>query len=172
MWFSNIHMMVLLCSFITHKKSEMKYTSLILLATFLMSFTIWQADFKSAKKISKDRHLLVLLNFSGSDWCGPCIRMKREIFADSLFLKMSDTSVVMYNADFPRMKKNILDKKITKENEELADKYNPEGKFPYTLLINEDGKVIKSWDGFPEEDAAKFTQEVSKIANAYHNTEK
>ncbi|MBS1733393.1 MAG: thioredoxin family protein, partial [Bacteroidetes bacterium] len=73
-----------------------------------MSFTIWQPDFETAKKLAKEKHQLILLNFSGSDWCGPCIRMHREIFGNDEFIKMADSSLIMVNADFPRMKKNKL----------------------------------------------------------------
>jgi len=144
----------------------MKSVSLILLCIVSMSFTIWQTDFEKAKQIAKDKHQLILLNFSGSDWCGPCIRMRSDIFDSPAFSKMADAELVMVNADFPRMKKNQLDKQLKKQNEALADKYDPEGKFPFTLLLDASGKIIHTWDGLPEKDGPKFAQEVKSICDA------
>ncbi len=130
-----------------------------------MSFTSWEPDFDTAKQIAKDKHELILLNFSGSDWCGPCIRMRKEIFDNDTFLKMADSSLVMVNADFPRSKKNQLSGNTQKQNNKLADKYNPDGKFPLTLLLDADGKVLKTWDGFPDEDAAQLAVQINNIRN-------
>jgi thioredoxin-related protein len=139
---------------------------IIALGLTLSSFTGWQNSFEKARQIAKEKHQLILLNFSGSDWCGPCIRMKKEIFGSQVFSVMADTSLVMYNADFPRNKKNQLDKTVQKQNESLADKYNPEGKFPLTLLLNADGKIIKTWDGLPNENAEQFSKLVKHICDA------
>ena len=130
-----------------------------------MSFTTWESDFIKAKQIAKEKNHLILLNFSGSDWCGPCMRMKKEIFEDKNFLAMADSNLVLFNADFPRNKRNKLAGSIIKQNEELADKYNPEGKFPFTLLLNAEGKIISSWDGLPNENALKFTNRLKIICD-------
>jgi thioredoxin-related protein len=131
-----------------------------------MSFVIWQPDFEKAKQIAAVKHQLILLNFSGSDWCGPCMRMRKEIFENETFSKMADTSLILVNADFPRKKKNQLDKLIKKQNEDLANKYNPGGKFPFTLLLEASGKVIKSWDGLPKENAEQFAKLVKTTCDA------
>lgn len=144
----------------------MKKACFILLGWALMSFTAWEPDFNTALKTAKEKHRYVLLNFSGSDWCGPCKRMHAEIFADKTFLAMADSSLIMVNADFPRNKKNQLGSEIRKQNEWLADKYNPKGKFPFTLLLDADGKVIRSWDGLPNTTAAGFATEISHICDA------
>jgi thioredoxin-related protein len=117
-------------------KKKMKSLSLLSIGFACMSFGIWQPDFQSAQQIAKEKHQLILLNFSGSDWCGPCMRMRKEIFMSPAFSSMADTTLVMVNADFPRMKKNQLSKPVKKQNEWLADKYNPEGKFPFTVLLD------------------------------------
>ena len=68
---------------------------------------------------------------------------------------------------FHAIRRTSQTKLIKKQNESLADKYNPEGKFPYTLLIDPSGKVVKAWDGMPDEDAAKFSAEVKAICDAH-----
>lgn len=139
---------------------------LLIFSITTMSFSPWQANFETAKKIAKEKHEFILLNFSGSDWCGPCMRLRKEILDNEVFTKMADTTLVLVNADFPRNKKNQLDAQTRKQNDALADKYNPDGKFPLTLLLNADGKVIKTWDGLPDETAEQFSEEVENICYA------
>jgi hypothetical protein len=93
--------------------------------------------------------------------------MKKEIFEDPAFSKMADSSLVMVNADFPRNKKHQLAKDIQHQNELLADRYNPQGNFPYTLILDEDGKVLKSWNGLPEENGEAFAAEVKNICDQH-----
>lgn len=133
------------------------------------AFTQWQPDFATACKTAKEKHQLILLNFSGSDWCIPCIRMRKEIFDTKDFLQMADTTLVMYNADFPRNKKNALAKTRKEQNDSLAEKYNPEGKFPFTLLLNSDGKVITTWDGYPDHTPEQFTRLIKKLCDGNKN---
>ncbi|WP_316785228.1 thioredoxin family protein [Pedobacter frigiditerrae] len=128
--------------------------------------TKWEPNFETAKKTAKEKNELILLNFSGSDWCGPCIRMHKEIFDDAAFSKMAEQNLVMVNADFPRNKKNQLPANIKKQNEALADQYNPTGKFPYTVLLNAEGKVIKAWEGLPDETPNQFTAAIKQICDA------
>lgn len=130
-----------------------------------MSFSKWQPDFSKAKEIAKEKHELILLNFSGSDWCGPCMRLRKEIFESDVFTKFADNNLVLVNADFPRNKKNQLDAETVKQNDALADKYNPEGKFPYTLLLDANGKILKTWEGLPDESADEFSDEVKSICD-------
>ena len=144
----------------------MKNLLLVALYFIITSFTRWEADLATALQTAKEKHCLVLVNFSGSDWCGPCIRMRNEIFESDAFSKMAEDNLVLVNADFPRNKKNQLSKLLVKQNEMLADKYNPNGLFPYTVLINAAGKAIKAWDGLPKENAAQFTIEVKAICDA------
>jgi hypothetical protein len=72
------------------------------------------------------------------------------------------------NADFPRAKKSQLSKEQQKANELLADRYNPEGKFPLTLIMDAEGKVVKVWEGYPGITAEAFVQEVQIATNDQH----
>ena len=141
-----------------------------LLIAFLLPFTMavtgWYTNFDEAKETAKKEHRYILLNFSGSDWCGPCIHMHKEIFESAAFTQLADKSLVLLNADIPRMKKNQLPGKQQEQNNALADKYNPKGNFPYTLLLDADGKIIKDWNGFPNTTAEGFTQQVKTIIDS------
>ena len=138
----------------------MKVNLLILLPLLIISFTNWHGDLNEAEIIAQKEHKFILLNFSGSDWCGPCIRMRKEIFESENFREMADTELILVNADFPRMKKNQLPASQEKLNDEMADKYNPKGIFPYTLLLNSNGKVLQTWEGLPNESTDDFIIDV------------
>ncbi|MFA6152225.1 MAG: thioredoxin fold domain-containing protein [Chitinophagaceae bacterium] len=137
----------------------------ILLCSF-SSDSAWQTDFLQAQKKAQTEHKYILLNFSGSDWCGPCMRMKKEIFSSKDFIDFSERNLVLINADFPRLKKNQLNKAQQKANDELAERYNQTGVFPCTLLLDANGKVIKVWDGFQKQGAALFTSEINQLIGA------
>lgn len=138
----------------------------LLLISLMMVFTgnvTWLGDFNTAKTEAAEKHKLILINFSGSDWCGPCIRLRKEILESSTFENYAADHLILVRADFPRQKKNQLSKEQIKLNEALADKYNAEGKFPFTLLVDETGKVIKTWDGFPNETPDQFVADISAV---------
>jgi thioredoxin-related protein len=137
---------------------------LLLLAPFLLfSSNTWLFNLDDARVVARKEHKYILLNFSGSDWCGPCIRMRKEIFESEVFKKMADTQLVLVNADFPRNKKNQLSPEQQKINDETADKYNPKGEFPFTLILNSEGRILKSWVGLPDQTAELFTVEVRNV---------
>src|ERR1700761_5482856 len=117
----------------------MKLLAICMLFIFNPTVT-WLGNFDDAKVEAAKDHKLILINFSGSDWCGPCIRERKEIFETAAFENFASEHLVLVRADFPRQKKNQLSKEQAKLNEDLADRYNSEGKFPYTLLVDENGK--------------------------------
>lgn len=143
----------------------------LLFISLILGLTInvnWLGDFNEATAEAAKSHKYILINFSGSDWCGPCIRERKEILENEVFEKYASEHLVLVRADFPRQKKNQLSKEQIKKNETLADKYNPEGKFPYTILVDEHGKVVKDWDGFPNESPEAFVNQIassSGVAN-------
>lgn len=136
---------------------------LITLLFILPGSLSWMNNFTQAQQQAKTTHQQILVNFSGSDWCGPCIRLRKEILESEAFEIYAKTHLVLVRADFPRQKKNQLSADQIKLNENLAEKYNPDGKFPYTLLLDENGKVLKSWDGYPNQTPEKFVQEITSI---------
>ncbi len=136
---------------------------LLLTTIFQFSFSTWLFNLEDARIIAGKEHKCILLNFSGSDWCGPCIRMRKDIFESEVFRKMADTQLVLVNADFPRNKRNQLSTDQQKINDEMADKYNPKGEFPLTLILNSEGRILRSWEGLPDQTAELFTEEVRNV---------
>jgi thioredoxin-related protein len=141
----------------------------ILFVTLLLSITMgteWLTNFETAKATALKEDKYILLNFSGSDWCAPCIKLKQEVFESETFKTLAVEKLVLVRADFPRAKKNQLSEELKRHNEALAEKYNPEGKFPFTLLLDSNGKIVKKWDGYVFASQDKLIEEISKAVAA------
>ncbi len=124
---------------------------------------VWVNNLADAKDAAKKEHKFILLNFSGSDWCIPCMKLRAGIFNSDAFMKYAKDNLVLVNADFPRNKKNELSQDQQKENDALAAKYNPEGKFPFTILLDSEGNKLKVWDGYYSQGPANFVDEITAV---------
>lgn len=131
----------------------------------LLTIPDWLTDFAAAQQEAQQKHKLILISFSGSDWCGPCIKMKNEVYESEAFAAVADKRLVLVRADFPRAKKNQLPKDQVKLNEALAEKYNPSGKFPFTVLTDENGTVVKTWDGYAFGSQDTFMNQLKEAVN-------
>jgi thioredoxin-related protein len=146
----------------------MKILSALLSISLLVSPVKWYTNFNDAKTEAVKTDKLILLNFSGSDWCSPCIQLKKNIFDSEAFVDFAAENLVLVNADFPRQNKHKLSPEQKKLNESLAEKYNPDGKFPYTLLMTADGRILHHWDGLPELSAKQFVDVIKQHMDANH----
>ncbi|MBV9989088.1 MAG: thioredoxin family protein [Chitinophagaceae bacterium] len=143
----------------------MRTIAALCLLAGLSSFTGWKTNMTEARQEAATRHKYILLNFSGSDWCVPCMQMHREIFENPAFQTFAEQSLVLVNADFPRQKKNQLSRQQQQENEALADRYDNTGVFPLTVLLDENGKVLKQWEGNPGISADRFIAAVKAVTD-------
>ncbi len=139
--------------------------TLVLLLFFIIPFQ-WEPNFEQAKKLAKEKNELILLNFSGSDWCVPCIGLRQEFLEKTAFSEFANKNLILVNADFPRKKKNIATPQQITQNEALAEKYNINGVFPLTLLLNSEGKVLKKWEGKPKVSVEKWIEEIQAVCEA------
>jgi len=144
----------------------MKLSVLLIALYVLLASSEWLTDFNKAQQEAAQNHKVILLNFSGSDWCIPCIRLRKDIFESPAFSAFADSALILANADFPRQKKNRLSEELVKQNDALAEKYNPNGLFPLTLLLTADGKIIKSWEGNPGLKTDDFINEIRNACNS------
>ena len=92
-----------------------------------------------AKELKKD----VLVDFSGSDWCGWCIKLDQEVFSKPEFLEAATKDYVLCVLDFPRKPENVakIPENLQKANRELMEKYGVQG-FPTVLIMTADGNII------------------------------
>ncbi len=146
----------------------MKLLFSLLIMSSLHTIT-WSTDFDKAKEEAAKSHKLIVLSFSGSDWCIPCMRLHKEIFESDVFKRYAEDNLVLVNADFPRLKRNQLSKQQVKINEALAERYNPRGSFPLTLLLDASGKVLRQWQGYPNESPDNFINEMDGGVHAINN---
>lgn len=114
----------------------------------LLSFSAfaqdWQTNIDTAKALAKKGNHNIILVFQGSDWCAPCIKLDKEIWSTAKFQELAKNHFVMLQADFPKRKKNQLSDSQTAHNGKLAEKYNPNGYFPYVVVLSPEGKVLGS----------------------------
>ena len=102
----------------------------------------WQPSFEIAQTKAKHENKPVLLVFSGSDWCAPCIKLDQNIWASTPFKTHAKTAYSLYKADFPRKKQHQLAPAFIEQNQKLAERYNPKGHFPLVLVLNSEGQVL------------------------------
>lgn len=102
----------------------------------------WESSYSSAQEISKAGGKPLLLVFSGSDWCIPCMKLERNIWESEAFKSYAKENLILYRADFPQKKKNKLTDELTNSNQELAEKYNTNGYFPLVVLLDFKGKIL------------------------------
>lgn len=79
----------------------------------------WITDFAQAQKEAANRKVPILANFSGSDWCGWCIRLDEEVFSKPEFKAYAEKNLVLFVADFPQGKPQADGIKL--QNQKLAD---------------------------------------------------
>ena len=116
----------------------------MLLIASVVNAQEWQTDLATALKISKEKEQRIVLVFSGSDWCAPCIKLEKEIWESEEFRTYAKDHFVLLRADFPRKKKNKISKEQQEKNNKLAEKYNTNGYFPFVVVLNSKGEVLGS----------------------------
>ena len=135
----------------------------LLLSCFLffsfipMNAQNWLTDINEAQKIATEKNQKIILVFQGSDWCAPCIKLDTEIFSTPEFIEYSKKNYVMLKADFPRKSKNKLDKDQQEKNNQLAEKYNKRGYFPYVVVLDNNNKVLGS-TGYKKASPAEYIE--------------
>ncbi|QCX00861.1 thioredoxin family protein [Aggregatimonas sangjinii] len=118
---------------------------LILFALFLSAIAVaqsWETGYDEALSLAEETDRPLIVVFSGSDWCAPCIKLEREIWQAKDFQEYAAGHFVLYRADFPKKKKNRLSEELSRENGELSDKFNPNGYFPLVVLVNSKEQVL------------------------------
>lgn len=99
----------------------------------------WLENYAEALAAAKQLKRPVLIDFTGSDWCGWCIRLDREVFSQKAFIKYAKRDLVLLKLDFPQRKK--LSEALQKQNMELAKKFGIRG-FPTIVIVDAEGKEI------------------------------
>ncbi|PKP44959.1 MAG: thioredoxin family protein [Bacteroidetes bacterium HGW-Bacteroidetes-12] len=147
---------------------KLKFMAMVLvLAASLTSFTdnensAWLTNYNEAIKKAKTENKLILMDFSGSDWCANCIRLEKSVFQTEAFKTYAKDKFILLNVDFPMKAKNKLSPELTKQNAELAKKYNNDGQFPTVIILNSDEKVLAK-TGYIEGGAEVYINHLNKL---------
>ncbi len=99
----------------------------------------WLTDLPKAEAKAKAENKLVMMDFTGSDWCPWCIKLDKEVFSTPEFIKYADKNVVPVQVDFPRSKTQSAE--LKQANQELQKKYKIEG-YPTVVVLDKDGKKV------------------------------
>ncbi len=116
----------------------------------------WSTDLDKALADAKAGKKSVLVEFTGSDWCPPCIAMRKHVFSKKEFVQAASKNFILVELDFPK-----ADKALSEKNKPLAEKYKIEG-FPTVILLNSEGKEFNRFfaSEFPKtEDFLKHLDE-------------
>ena len=105
----------------------------------------WDEDFEAGKTTAEKSGKLILLAFSGSDWCGWCVKMEKEIYSDKKFISEAKKKFVLLMIDNPQ-NKSILSPLAAKQNGDLTRKYNVRG-FPSTVIVRPSGEEVRRFGG-------------------------
>lgn len=130
-----------------------------LLASVALAAEGWMTDYDEALKLAKKEGKTVLLDFSGSDWCGWCIRLDKEVFSKKEFKEFAEDNLVPVLIDFPAKKKQPAE--IKEQNAKLQKKYGIRG-YPTVILLNAEGKKIAQ-TGYRKGGAEKYVEHLKEM---------
>jgi protein disulfide-isomerase len=99
----------------------------------------WSDDYAKSLELAKAGKKMVLLDFTGSDWCGWCMKLDREVFSKQKFKEYAKANLVLVEVDFPRAK--YQSKKLKEQNEALSKQHNIQG-YPTIIVLNFEGKKV------------------------------
>jgi len=119
----------------------------------------WTTNYEQGQQEAQAGHKLVLLNFTGSDWCGWCKLLDQEVFSQPQFKDYASKNLVLVEVDFPK-RKPIADA-IKNQNLQLAIRYQVQG-FPTIVVLNGDGKLVGEL-GYMEGGPAVFIAQLERI---------
>ena len=117
-------------------------------------------DYKKAQQEAKAGNKFLLLDFTGSDWCGWCKKFDREILLQPEFKDYARNNLVIVELDFPRAKSQTPE--LRKQNRELAQQYEIVG-FPTIVVLNADGQKLWRYDGYFPDGPAAFIAQLQKL---------
>jgi thioredoxin-related protein len=109
-------------------------------------------DLNAAIARAGAEHKLVLLDFTGSDWCGPCMALHKELFALPEFHSYAESNLVFFAVDFPS--KYRLSSESAATNDFLAAKFSVSA-FPTLIMLDGSGNKIWQQVGFTPGTAPK-----------------
>ncbi|PYJ71089.1 MAG: hypothetical protein DME76_03230 [Verrucomicrobia bacterium] len=110
----------------------------------------WLDDYQKAQQEAKASNKLLLLNFTGSDWCGWCIKLDKDVLSQAEFKDYASKNLVLMEVDFPwpgRSRWQEQAAELKKQNQELARQYDVHG-FPTLVVLDGNGQKLWRFEGY------------------------
>jgi protein disulfide-isomerase len=121
------------------------FLCLFLAAAPLHASDLWSTDYDASIAQAATAKKPILLEFTGSDWCPPCMKQNKDVFEQAAFEDYAKDKLVLVKLDFPRRKDQEAE--IKERNQKLAAQYSVEG-FPTIILLNSEGKELARQVGY------------------------
>ena len=134
--------------------------ALAVLRTTLAEEAVWLTDFAKAQETAKKEKKLVLMDFTGSDWCPPCKALHKNVLTSKTFVDFAKDKLVLVMVDFPQHKE--LPEGLSKANEELSTKFKIGG-LPTIIVLDGEGKELRREEGYGGESPEEFVAKLQKL---------
>ena len=119
----------------------------------------WTQNYKAALNLARQQNKMVLMDFTGSDWCPWCMRLDREILSTSEFKQYAAKHLILLKIDFPR---NIPQSQALKDqNQRLQSQYGIQG-YPTCIILNSQGQKVGQL-GYQEGGPGPFIEALNKM---------
>lgn len=148
---------------------HIKYPLAIVSALLGLAFTlqgeigVWTHDFEAAKATAAKEKKDLLLDFTGSDWCGWCIRLNKEVFSQQAFKDAAPKDFLLVELDFPQDASKVTPE-TRAQNESLSKKYGIEG-YPTIILADATGRPYAQ-TGYQEGGAESYLAHLAELRKA------
>lgn len=134
-------------------------TTLLLLAGATFAFgadAAWITDLEAAKTRAKEENKPILISFVGTDWCGWCIKIEKEIFTKEAFVDYAKENLVLLQVDFPRDKKlkEAQSAELVAQNKALDKQFKIEG-YPTIFLVDAELEKLPDTGDVAEDESVK-----------------
>jgi thioredoxin-related protein len=129
-------------------------------APFARAESGWLNDYKKAQQEATATNKFLLLDFTGSDWCGWCKKFNREVFSQPQFRDYARDNLVLVELDFPQAKPQSPE--LKKQNRELMQQYEVVG-FPTIVVLNAEGQELWRYPGYFPDGPDAFIAELEKL---------
>ena len=136
------------------------FTCLSLTACQAAEESPWLTNYDKALAKAKEEKKLVLLDFTGSDWCPPCKALHKSVLSTKDFKDYAKKNLVLVEVDFPQTKKQSDE--LKQHNRELSQKFQIEG-YPTIIIVNAQGKQLSKEVGYQGDTPKSFIGKVEKL---------
>lgn len=120
----------------------------------------WTDNYEKAIAQAKAENKLVLADFTGSDWCGWCIKLNEDVFSKPEFKQYAAKNLVLLELDFPNKKK--LPEEVVAQNKSLKEKHAIRG-YPTLMVFDGSGKELAKWVGYQKGGPAALTAKLDEL---------